>query len=435
MHKFWIIFKSEYAQVVKKKSFIVGIFLTPVFMILITVLPSMLTDKGIRTPEKYAIIDADGRGLGNAFAQSLERYRLDNDSTKEAYHLVAIHAIPGTDSQAMDSVRRLLDSMLTDNRLKYYIALYPRVDETDSVLMVSKSLSFKTSPRFERRMSDILAALRLERSSINLMIDSVLIMTRRIELMEASPGGKKRDFTTTYLGGLIFVLILAMSVIGFGGILMRSIIEEKNSRVMEVLVSSVSPFQLMMGKVAGLGAANLTQIGIWMAIGLMLFANRQTLSIPESIGDVIFNPVLIVFFVLFLIIAYLMYSALFAFIGAICSTDKETQNFMFPVTMSIMLPIFIMTYIVQEPESTITTVLSLIPVFTPTMMVLRLNIMAPESFSLGNTIVLEAALGLILSALFTVVVVWVTGRVFRMGILMSGKRATFPEIMKWIRYK
>lgn len=435
MKKFWTVFACEYAQVVKKKSFLVGIILTPAVMVLITILPAMLIDKGISAPESYVVVDADGRGIGAQFATALERYKLDSDSTLPAYKLVGVHEIPGDRPQALDSIRGVLDSLLLSKQLKNYVVLMPRLEETDSVFMVSKSTSFKTSARFDRRMSDILAAMRLEKSNINLSIDSVLSMTRRVEMLQVSPGGKTRDFTTLYFGALVFVMIVVMSVLGFGGILMRSIIEEKNSRVMEVLVSSVSPFQLMMGKIAGLGFANLTQVGIWILIGLILFANRSGLNIPANIGQIIFNPVLITFFVVYLIIAYIMYSAMFAFIGAICSTDKETQNFMFPVTMSTLLPIFIMTYIVQEPESLVTTILSLIPMFTPTMMILRINITSPESFSLANPIVLEALIGVVLSILFTIGLVWVTGRVFRMGILMTGKRATFPEIMKWIRYK
>jgi len=191
----------------------------------------------------------------------------------------------------------------------------------------------------------------------------------------------------------------------------------------------------MIGKVLGLGAANLTQVGIWVAMGAMLYSARGNLHVPAEVGTVLFNPVIIVFFVAFLILAYIMYATLFALIGSICSTEKETQNFMFPITMSLMLPVFIMMYVIQEPDSLVTIVLSLIPLFTPTMMVLRLNIMAPEAFSFSDPIILQAVLGFIITSLFTVGVIWVTSRVFRMGILLYGKRATFPEIMKWIRYK
>jgi ABC-2 type transport system permease protein len=435
MSKFWTILKAEYAQVVKKKSFIIGIILTPAFMILITVIPALLAGRGISTPARYAVIDADGRGIGRDFANALEKYTLDSDTTTKAYHLMHLYEVAADDTERLDSLRTALDSMLLTKKLKNYVVIYPGVDENDSALIVSKSLNFKTVARFDRSMSNILAAMRLEKSNINMAVDSVLAMTRRIDMQHQSPGGKTRDFLSVYFGALIFVMIIFISVISFGQILMRSIIEEKNSRVIEVLISSVSPFQLMMGKVIGLGAANMTQIGIWVLIGMALFSFRGPLNIPRQVADIMFNPVLIVFFVLFLLVAYIMYSTMFAFVGSICTTDKETQNFVLPITMSLILPVMLLMYIVQEPDSTVTIVMSLIPVLTPTMMVARLIISAPETFSLSNPIVLEATLGFVIAALFSLALIWLTARIFRVGILMYGKRATLPEIMKWVRHR
>jgi len=433
--KFWTIVGSEYAQVVKKKSFLVGIILTPVFLLLVTILPALFAQRGISTPEQYAVIDADGRGIGERFAQSLTRYMLDDDSTTQAYKLARIYSIPGGDARRIDSLRVVLDSAIVSKDLKYYVVIYPGIEYSDSALMVSKSINFRSGTRFDRRLSDILAEIRLESSNINLPVDSVLGMTRRIELIQASPGGKTKAFESVYFGALVFVMIIFFSVVSFGQILMRSVIEEKNSRIMEVLVSSVSPFQLMMGKIVGLGAANLTQIGIWVAVGLVIFSARGSLEVPTEVSGILFNPVLIGFFVLFLVIAYVMYSTLFAFVGSICTTDKETQNFVFPITMSLMLPIILLMYIVQEPDSTVSVVLSLIPVLAPTMMVARLNIASPETFTFGNPVIMEAVIAAVLATLFTLFLIWITARIFRIGILMYGKRPTLPEILKWVRYK
>ncbi len=434
MGKLWTIVKAEYAQVVKKKSFIIGIILTPAFMLLVTVLPALLADRGVSQQVRYAVIDVDGQGIGQLFAQALTRYKLDSDSTTEAYSLTRLYSMPGASTEQVDSLRSALDTAVGAGQLKYYIVIFPNVVNNDSALLVSKSINFRTSARFDARLSAILSEIRLEHSNINLPIDSVMTMTRRVEMLEASPGGKKRDFMTVYFGAFIFIMIIFMSVIGFGQILMRSVIEEKNSRIMEVLVSSVSPFQLMLGKVVGLGAANLTQIAIWVGIGIAIFSNRAALNVSADIADVVFNPVLIVFFVLFLIIAYVMYASIFAFIGSISNSDKEAQNFMFPIIISLMLPILLLMYIIQEPDSTLSVVLSLIPILTPTMMVARLNIAAPETFNLADPIILEAVIGLVLSLAFTVFLIWVTARVFRVGILMYGKRPTLPEIIKWVRY-
>jgi len=138
--------------------------------------------------------------------------------------------------------------------------------------------------------------------------------------------------------------------------------------------------------------------------------------------------------VLYLILGYLMFSTLFALIGSIVNTDKEAQNFIFPITMTLLLPVIMAMYIVQEPDSTIATVLSLIPFFTPTMMIIRLNIAGSSVFSFADPMIIQATLGLIITALATVAVIWITAKVFRVGILMYGKRPTLPEILRWIRH-
>ena len=435
MNKFWTIFKSEYSQVVKKKSFLVGIILTPLFMALVMLLPAFLASRDVSTPTPYSIIDLDGRDIGQNLSEALKRYKLEDDTAQEAYPLQNIYQLSADQTDSLKSLRTHLDSLLLAKELTRYVVLFPNAEQSDSILMVSKSMNFKAANRYDNRISDILTQMRLANSDINVNVDTVLAITRRVDMMQESPGGKTKDFMTTYFGALIFVMIVFGSVISFGQILMRSVIEEKNSRVMEVLMSSVSPFQLMMGKVLGLGAANLTQIGIWGTIGLLLYTMRGSIDIPGQVSGLIFNPIIIVYFVVFMILAYVMYSTLFALVGSICSTDKETQNFIFPITMSLMLPVFVLMYIVQQPDSIVTMVLSFIPLFTPTMMIARINIATPSAFTFSDPIILEATLGIITTALFTTGLIWLTSRIFRMGILMYGKRATMPEIMKWVRYK
>lgn len=433
MSKLWVIIKREYAQVVKKKSFIVGIFLTPLFMIAISVLPAMLASRESATTEKMVIVDMDGRGIGEKFAESLKQYKLEDD--RPAYEIEKIININPGDTAEFFKRRKILDSLIMAKDLKSYMVISPNVTENDSVVLIAKSFGFRTNSRFEKRMSDILAGIRLEKSDVNLKVDSVLKLTRGIDLYQQAPGGKERDFLAMYLGGIIFVMIIFMTIIGYGQILMRSIIEEKNSRIIEVMVSSVSPFQLMAGKIVGLGLASLTQIGVWFAFGLAIYNFRGSLEISPQITETIFNPVFVTYFILYLLIGYIMYSTIFALIGSIVNTDKEAQNFIFPITMTLILPVMIAMYIIQEPDSAIAITLSLIPIFTPTMMVLRLNYIGADSFSLANPMVLEATLGILLTAATTLLIIWITAKIFRIGILMYGKRPTLPEIIKWMRYR
>jgi ABC-2 type transport system permease protein len=432
MKKLWVLIRREYAQVVKKKSFLIGVLLTPLLMAGMTVLPAMLAMKKQASTEKIAIIDLDGQGIGEKFKSRIAHYRLDDSSA--AYEVDGLYELDPNDSASINNLRKELDSLILAKRLKCYLVINKSAEMNDSIFLVAKSFNFNTNNRFERRISDVLSGIRLEKSNINLAVDSVLTLTRRIDLKTQSPGGKERDFKIIYFTAIGFVMIIFVTAIGYGQILMRSVIEEKNSRIIEIMVSSVSAFQLMAGKIIGLGLATLTQVGIWLVIGVAIYSYRGVLDIsPEAMGA-IFNPIIIGFFIIFLILGYIMYSTIFAFIGAICNTEKEAQNFIFPITMSLILPLLLAMYIIQEPDSTVSTILSLIPFFTPTMMILRLNIIGPDSFSLHNPIILESMLGVILTAAAIVAIIWATARIFRIGILMYGKRPTLPEIIRWIRY-
>lgn len=433
MSKLWVLIKREYAQVVKKKSFLIGVILTPLFMVVVTTIPALLASKKPSVTEKTAIIDLDGQGIGKEFTEKIKKYKLDDSSM--TYDIVEVYNLSPNDSLEIARVQKELDSLILAKQLKNYLIICRDIENNDSCVMIAKSFSFRTSARFDRTISNILAAMRLEKSNINLDIDSVLTLTRRIDFVQQAPGGKERDFLTVYLGGIIFVMIIFATVIGFGQILMRSIIEEKNSRIVEVIISSVSPFQMMAGKIVGLGLASLTQVGVWILMGLGIYSYRGSLNISVDIINVIFNPYFLIYFVLYLVLGYLLYSTLFALVGSIVNSDKEAQNFIFPITITLVLPVILAMYIIQEPYSTIATTLSLIPFFTPTMMILRLNFIGLDTFSFSDPIVLEATLGLALTALAIVVVTWIASRIFRVGILMYGKRPTLPEIVKWVGHK
>jgi ABC-2 type transport system permease protein len=433
MKKLWILIRSEYNQVVKKKSFLVGILLTPLFMVVVMVLPALLATKESTTTEQIAVVDLTQQEIGERLKESLERYQLDNG--QPAYDVTDIYYPNPGDSAGFEALRERLDSMIISKGLRSYLVLDSNIESSDSAYMVAKSFSFTTSSRLERRLTDIISGIRLERSKINLGIDSVLHLTRSVCLTQKAPGGRERDFLTVYLGGIIFVMIIFATIIGYGQILMRSIIEEKNSRIIEVLVSSVSPFQLMASKVFGLGLASMTQVGVWAIIGLGLYSFRSDLNIGSDISSVVFNPVFVIYFIIYLLLGYIMYSTLFALIGSIVNTDKESQNFVFPITMTLLLPVMIAMYVIRDADSTISVVLSLIPFFTPTMMILRLNFVGIDTFSFSNPIIVEATFGVFLTAATALLIIWVTARIFRVGILMYGKRPTLPEIIKWIRYR
>jgi ABC-2 type transport system permease protein len=435
--KFWIIFRAEYAQVVKKKSFIIGIILTPMFMVGISIIPGLLATKKATEPETVVVIDQSGKNLGSRFAEAISGYMLE-DSTTPYYSVKEIRTVPVYDTAGFASVQNEIYERVNSKDVKFALVFLKDAHLVDSnVYMISNSESFRTSNRFESKIGALLSAIRLEQSEINLPIDSVVKLTRTSDLNIRDATGETVSFGIKWGTSMVFMGILMSMVIGFGTLVMRSVIDEKNSRIMEVLVSSVTPFELMMGKILGLAGAAFTQISVWLLMGGTFYSLKGQLNIEITAVDrIIFNPVVLSFFVLFMISGYILFSTLFALVGSIVNSEKEAASFVFPITMCNVLPFIMGIYVIQEPNSSLVLALSLIPFFTPSLMMMRIIFVAPSmtEYSLFSGIVGEAILGLLIVCATTVGVIWLTAKVFRVGILMYGKRPTLPEIVKWIKY-
>jgi ABC-2 type transport system permease protein len=439
MPKLLVISKREYLTVVKKKSFLIGIFLLPALMATFMLLPAWLAHRKSGSTEMLAVVDQSGTDLGERFAESLKVYKLE-DGDRPYYMVKRMFTIEPGDSVTFSRVEDSLRREVNEKNLKYFLVIKPEPHLADTnMYLVTNSDNFTSLNRFEYRLSNLISSIRLELTDINLPVDSVLALTERIDLLRHDTKGEAIPFEVKYFGALIFVMIMFGMIIGYGSLVMRTVIEEKNSRVMEVLVSSVSPFQLMAGKILGLGAATFTQVAIWtlVGVGIYFIGGVSSIDIDASISRLVFNPVIVVFFILFLITGYLMFSTIFALIGSIVNSEKEAQSFVFPITMSMILPVMLGIYIVQEPNSTLAVTLSLIPFFAPTMMMMRIMFVAPAAthYSLFSGILGEAVLAYLIVVVTTIAIVWLAGKIFRIGILMYGKRPTLPELVKWVRYR
>ncbi|MDH5715733.1 MAG: ABC transporter permease, partial [Candidatus Aminicenantes bacterium] len=198
----------------------------------------------------------------------------------------------------------------------------------------------------------------------------------------------------------------------------------------EVLLSSVTPFQLMFGKIMGIGAVGLTQYFIWGAVilGIGSFGQSFAAQMGSELGQIeILSPATIFFFIIFFILGWLLFATMYAAVGAICNTDQEAQQAQFPIIIFLVLPLLLMMYIVGNPNSGLTTVLSLIPFFTPMLMFMRINLVMPPVWQIGLSIAL-----LVVAILLMIKLV---AKIFRIGILMYGKRPSLVEIVTWMKYK
>jgi ABC-2 type transport system permease protein len=302
-------------------------------------------------------------------------------------------------------------------------------EENTASYLAKNVTDFQEIRRLESAVSGVIVSHRLSESGFD--PTRVQELTRDVDLraLKATKEGTTEETGSTYLVGVILVLFLYMTTLLYGISVMRSVLEEKSSRVIEVVLTSVKPFQLMMGKILGTGAVGLVQFGVWSGFGILTILYGGAISSAFGSSEIPLQgtPMYIFFyFILYFLLGYFLYAAMYAAVGAIATTDQEAQQIQRPVTILIIIPILLMQLYFRNPDSQLAIVLSHIPFFSPILMFMRICIVMPSP---GEILLSIAVL------LTTILVaVWVVAKIYRVGILMYGKRPTFPEIVKWIRY-
>jgi len=425
MHKLFAVIAREYKEIVKKKSFLVGTLLTPLFMIAIIFLPTLFIDRETKDPIEFTLVDL-GSGLISEFK---EAFGVTLPDGRPMYIVDYIRSSP----EQIDELKAELSLQVDEGTLNFYVIIPEDIIETGYAERYAKKRgSFADIKSIENTISGVVVRERL--SQFKVPPEEIMAATRDINLeyKQVGPEGEERgggNFLTQYLSGIAFVMILFTSIMGYGQHLMRAVMEEKNTRIMEVLVSSLTPFQLMMGKILGLGAAGITQMALWAILGSSVFlfagssdfvsgmlANAEALSINFFLS-----------FIAFFILGYFLFATLFALLGSIVSSEKEVQQFVAPITMILVIPIILAMYIMQNPDAPWIVAVSYIPFLTPTMMILR------ASFTFVPPA--EIIIGIVVMIISILLLGAVTARIFRVGILMYGKRPTLPELVKWVKYK
>ncbi len=421
MRKVLAIIKREYKEAVYKKSFIILTLLMPVLMIGFSVLPGLLMQIKTQKQTQIHVIDLSHK-IFEPLHQSLSKDTLKTG--KPRYVFTAIDVAPNNLEATLQAEKKLIAAKKID------VLLYVPAD-VDSSLQVKfyarNVADLDLTSRFKNEISSIISRERLLAAGIQPELVEKLTKRVKLHTFKITKGGKesKSGFLQEYLGTFIFIFFLYFTIIMYGAGIMRSIIQEKNSRIVETILSGSNAFQFMAGKILGQGAVSLTQYLIWILFGLgLLFAGSHYFPISKQFMQL--NPMLFLYFVIFFVLGYLLFSAMYAAVGAISNSDQEAQNASFPITLSLIVPIILFSYIVKAPNSTLALTLSQIPFFSPIIMFARVNLANPPLWQILLSI------GILIVTI--VIVIWIAAKIFRVGILMYGKRPTLPELLKWIRY-
>ena len=409
------IIRREYIDNVRKKSFLIGTILAPVFMMVFLVVPIVLSLLEPDEQMTVAVVDHTGE-VARPFMESFD------DTTKAGLPKYLFREEPATP----ESTGRLIAS-LDGGGLDIVVVIPEDVFDTGKVEYVTREVrNFQVFEDFENRLTEAVIKRRLAREGLDYEKVASLTTDVTLDVRQITSSGQIEEKSMLGEWGVvfIFVMILYMALLSWGIAITRSIIEEKSSRIVEVLLSSVEPRDMLLGKVVGIGLAGLTQMAIWAAVGLSLTAagGATTIAMFEHIS---IPAYVFVYFVLYFVLGFLFYASLFTVIGAICSSEQDAQQLQGLVTMPMIIPILVLMFIVQSPNSTVSVVLSLIPFFTPMVMLGRIIVLQPSAWQIW------LSFALMLISIY--VMVSFSARVFRVGLLMYGKRPSLPEVFRWYR--
>lgn len=421
MQKILKVAQREYLATVKTKVFLISILMTPVMIGAIIFFTSRVSrsETGPRPPIKVAVTDLSGK-LSVDLKTSFDNY---NDAHPKRQILIEeLKNEEGSDTAKTHGKTTLrqgqVDAYLIFDRdvlegpgKVHFYTHKPKAASFDAFLaiedLVNKAVVNQRC-RSRNLSPELLAELR------RVSIDRVEIGSTGDEERTQSRGQTMARMMVPFF----FMYLIFMGIVGTGSQMLSSIIEEKSSRVIEVLLSAVSPFQLMAGKILGLGGIGLTVITLW-AVAAYIGARCQGFDIDVTVT-------LALYFVTYYILGFLLFTSVLAGVGSICNTVKETQSLMMPIMMVFILPLLAWLKLVRDPDGVLARLLSFVPPLTPMVMILRL--------SAGSNIwAVEILASIVLLVVAVLGTMWAAAKVFRTGILMYGKRPAIREVLRWLR--
>lgn len=417
MQKALVIVKREYLQRVRTKGFIIGTILTPLLMLSLSLVPILFATRG-GGERQVKVLDQSGEpGLFEAINRRVQGL---DETTFRLEHIV----VPRD-----RDLRQLWEEYKAEVREdsdKAVIVLYPKTLDGEDTEYYAKNASDFGIGRLERAISAAITERRLVRAGLDPDRIEHYMRPVNMKTLRVSEEGESEEGGQAFIIALVMLIFIYMSILTYGITVMRGVIEEKQSRIAELIVSSVKPFQMMMGKLVGIGLVGLTQYAIWVGSAVLLIVFGTSLFSRGGFKMPQLSASLAIYFILFFVLGYFLFATLYAMVGSMVSSEEDAQQVQFPVTMLIVMPMIIFWVVMKDPNGPTAVTLSLIPFFAPTLMMLRIAMIQPPLW--------QVLLSMGLMVLAIVGAVWIAGKIYRVGILMYGKRPSLAELGRWVRY-
>ncbi len=430
MRNIWIIARREYLERVRSRSFVIMTFLIPALMFGVSVVPTMLANRGENGVKRMVVVAADrdtAEMIRSRIEQEQDQEKSPLSNTRQSRRKsseLPIHFTVEVSTNTAEAERTALTEKVRLKELDGFLWATPDAIAAKKLVFVTRDVSsFIENGVLAQTISDALRRHALK--SKGLTDDDIESALQAVEVDAQSPLGKNApNPQIMFLATLGMVMVMYMTVLLYGINVMRSILEEKTSRIMEVMLSTASARDMMAGKILGVGAVGLTQVGIWaLAAGIF---SAGTLAATAGMIKGVLSVKLLVFFSIYFLLGYVLYSTLCAAVGSMVNSEQEAQQMQFLVMMPMILSIVFIVNIFQHPSSPIALFGSMFPFTAPLVMFSRIAMQTPPWWEIAISI------GIMVATIYGMVLL--CGRIYRVGILMYGKKPNLPEIMKWIKY-
>ncbi|MCS7012485.1 MAG: ABC transporter permease [Chloroherpetonaceae bacterium] len=413
MSKIGVIIRKEYLERVRSKGFILATVLIPVLMSSFIVVPLVLRLLSDKSGTHLILLDKTGR-LEQPLRQILEQEKSMRITVARAADEKEIY---------------LREQELASKEAPPSGILTLQIDSSGKVLATYRGKSVTDFDLMERLENSVkMAVRRLSLKEKGFSDDEIARLEQPVIFRAQRSSEKSEDSGIgSFLVSYIMSLLIYATLLGYGAVISSAVIDEKASKVMEVLISSVKPIDLMIGKIVGVGLVALTQYSIWIVVALALsgLSLRLGASAAPPINFTL-SPELLLYFVLYFVLGYLIYATLYAATGSAFESTQDAQALQTPITLLAIIPMLVIQSVISKPDSATAVILSLIPFFAPILMIARLSV--------TDVPLWQVLLSFVLMGATFYAAVWIAAKIYRVGVLMYGKKPSLNEIAKWLRY-
>jgi ABC-2 type transport system permease protein len=411
MRKSLVIARWEFFEKIKRKSFLISMIATPVILIGMVIASTLVLSSSPDSPTPIGILDATQKYQNRLFD---EFDKLKTSGEKPDYILMNLYR----PDKSLQQMIEYGNSEVRRNNIESFVVIYGSNNKLNIDFRSGKIGSNLDYKNIEIILKKVIEAEKLEKAGLTSeQIEDVLSGSpvKRILVKDENNGGSA-DFIQIFLTGYAFIMILLMMILFSGGMFVRSLVSEKSNKIIEILLSSCKPDELLFGKIIGLSWLGIFQLIVWAVLGLTLLGSHY-------ISSAVFNNITLQ--IIYFLLGYLLFTSIFVGFGSIVSSEHEAQQVTALLSLVLVIPVLTAAQIINFPNSTLAMILSYFPLTSAPAMILRLNIYTPSVFEISSTMLIS-----LLSIYF---VIYLSAKFFRIGILSYGKRPSLKELFAWIK--